>query len=202
MNARVAARPDSEARRTSRSRSRPAWRGLLSFRNVAALFLLVSAPAMASDDPGSRSSLGGVRSVQVIVDEFDRELVAAGLSTSTIKTDVERRLRSLGIHVGAADAMELEPSYLVININGFLVETVRGQRRGLVTNVKVSFNQQVQLARSPAIQLFVPTWSSSMVSYNNTVEPIRKTTIELVDEFASAFVSANPTAEGRTGAAR
>jgi hypothetical protein len=117
-------------------------RARLGFLCVLLLAYLASA---ALGDEYERETLKGLRTIKVLVEDISPEAERQGLSQSSIRTDVEIKLRQAGIVVQSkADA------WIYVNVNVL----APGQRDyGLYAySIRLHLNQEVALIRNPTIR--------------------------------------------------
>jgi hypothetical protein len=136
-----------------------------------------------------QGSLKGLPGVNVLVEEI--EAVTGGAVTKDmIQTDVELRLRQLGIKVFPRSEPERpEAARLYVNVN---IKRV-GTMQLFVFNMELSAQQWVRLDRAPTVRTIATTWTRGAVSYAGAekVGQIRPDIIDLVSQFANDFLAAN-----------
>jgi len=153
---------------------------------ILALPLMLSS-ALAGDSEHNRKTLAGIDGVAVVVNDLNDALMRAGLTIRTLQTDVELRLRSVGIPIKT----EKHGAWLVLNMSGFSSETKEADFIGYTSNASLEVHQWVRLMRNPSIETFVPTWFVNVVSNWNATAEIRELIRDRVDEFANAYLSVN-----------
>ena len=147
-----------------------------------------SIPAIASDSQADRVTLTGLTPISVVVEDLPAIAEKNGLTTSTVQSDVERRLRQAGIALTSdADA------YLYVHV------TVAdpGGTLALPYIVDVSLMQEVTLPRGLRTRtpLQCPTWSVNslgMVSPAGLRLAVSDRVAQFVDQFVKAYQSVNP----------
>jgi len=147
-------------------------------------------------EKAERDSLQGLKGVFVVLEEIKPDGESAerdGLSRLQIKTDIELRLRKAGIRVLNADEFSREPGkpYLYVNLGLFRIDDDQ-----YVFTLHVDLLQDVRLNRNPAILcLGSRTWTSPS-SFGRVgikrLNACRESVIDRVDQFANAFLAANP----------
>jgi hypothetical protein len=155
---------------------------------LVASLMSLAASAGAADSQIERASLTGLTTISVVVEALSPIAEKNGLTTATLQTDVERRLRQAGINLTPdADA------YLYVHI------TVAdpGPSLPLPYIVDVSLMQEVTLPRGLKTRtpLQCPTWSLNrlgMSSADRVRTPVTDRVDEFVDQFIRAFQSVNP----------
>jgi hypothetical protein len=150
--------------------------------------MALPAAATAADSQIERASLTGLTTISVVVEDLAPIAQKNGITTATLQTDVERRLRQAGISVTPdADA------YLYVHV------TVAdpGPSLPLPYVVDVSLMQEVTLPRGLKTRtpLQCPTWSLNrlgMSSADRVRAPVTDRVDEFVDQFIRAYQSVNP----------
>ncbi|MGO9641717.1 MAG: hypothetical protein ACLP1Y_10475 [Candidatus Acidiferrales bacterium] len=150
---------------------------------IVASSLFVQAQVTA---PSDTSTLKGIRTVYVLIEDLPDGAKVLGLSGDAIQTDVELRLRLAGIHVVTQEEGLKLPGapHLYVNVN--LTDDARA------LGIDVQLAQNVLLERN---SLFVPsaaTWSKGFTGENPTAQIIRDRIKDLVDMFLNDWLSVNP----------
>ncbi|MBZ5727440.1 MAG: hypothetical protein LAP87_20885 [Acidobacteriia bacterium] len=146
----------------------------------------VASPAlMASDDNGT-PTLRGIKAMSVVVENINPDAVRDGLTADQLKTDVELRLRRVGIKVS-----ESAVPYLYVRVT-----VVRGavNQSQYAYSCRVVFEQPVTVKANGVLTL-VPTWSTgniALVGSQRMSREVRDDVGDQVDEFSNAFLSVNP----------
>ena len=164
---------------------------------VATLFPFFISPSMAitpGDDEDSRSSLRDLAGVSVIIRVYEQEgyLKSLGLDESSLRDDVESKLRLTGMKVVSKEESHTlrGTPYLYVNI---LVHPVPG---GYFLHTScVELGQEVLLVSDPSIVMFATTWSGCSLGFGTDktiVKQCRQTIKGLVDLFVKAYLSVNP----------
>lgn len=158
----------------------------------ALLLICVSRGQVCGDDSEfTRRSLVGLLGVAVVIEPIEPEFEQAGLVASTLASDVESRLRELGIHVllGAERGNTPGQPYLYVNVN------LRRDPVGLVAySVRVELSQRTRLVRDTKIDIWAPTWSTASIGTIGVsgLSEVRGAVRDLVDRFAKAYLAENP----------
>jgi hypothetical protein len=142
----------------------------------------------AGDSSVDRSTLRGITSVPVLIEQLSPDAISHGLTKDQIQTDVELRLRKAGITV--PDAVGSGP-YLYVHVGLMKDRELDGL---YVIYYDVSFHQLVFVVPTDVYSV-VPTWSASSfgdVGGYNLAPTVRSTVADLVDEFINAYLSVNP----------
>ena len=139
--------------------------------------------ANAADTQMDRATLKGLRGLKVMVVQEEPDVEQAGLSKSSIQTDVELTLRLAGFPVlnGSADPFLLVGAYVLTDSSGLL-------RYSLTVQVY----QLAQLSRDPKISSVVSTWEVGRFGGIGDPRQIRNEIKDLVEKFINAYLSVNP----------
>ena len=149
---------------------------------VLALPLTVTA---AGDAPLDRGTLRGLKSVGVIVDPIDADLVRQGLTADSLQQQIEGRLQRAGISVDRS-----APEFV-----GIRVLQVRGQRGPYALCFSVGVYQPVLLVRNKDIKTATETWAVETILLADPKVLTREalTSVdELADRLVAAYRAANP----------
>ncbi len=160
---------------------------------VATLFLFIlPAPAWPLDTPEARSTLKGIKALRVEVESLPSDLERLGLTNDQIRTDVELRLRQLGITVSDPEDPATPLLWVALNSHHQTDSPVVG------FSIKVEFIQFVRLSRNRNIRAPAPTWTVDGVGTAD-VSPSEATRTEIrgllrdfVDRFLNAYLEQNP----------
>jgi hypothetical protein len=170
-------------------------RSLLKLSATLSLLLIRIVIVQAQTD---EKVLRGLDSIEVDIEEINNEDAKhQGITKEQLQTDVELRLRTLGIKVSphGAPAPSTSP-FLYVILNFIPVITTKHETFVYAYNIDVHFVDIVNIARSKKNSdwFFATTWSTGGVSYVNPDElaSIRHVVIDRVDKFANAYLAANP----------
>lgn len=154
----------------------------------AVLFLFSVPIAHAIDSQDTRSSLRGLKGVEVIIDLSPRpEAEQNGLTTSAIRTDVELKLRQAGIPVLATEGGN---PWL-----GVIVNVVPSSGTIWPYAITVELRQNAFLLRDSSIlALGTVTWSVGAISGvgKQDLSSVRDVVKDQVDKFINAYLAVNP----------
>ena len=156
----------------------------VSLMLVGALLCAVGATAQETEISPIRLSLTGLEAVSVTVENIsDSEARRAGLTPERVKTDVELRLRQLGVPV-RDDASE----YLYVNVN--LIDTNEGL---WAYSISVDLRQYAYLYRDLDIGAYGTTWSRGSIGTVGArkLATIRDAVKDYVDAFANDYLAGN-----------
>lgn len=136
-----------------------------------------------------KESLKGIKSFHVVVESLEEEK-AAGLTEDQIQTDVELRLRSLGLKV--VDSPKVD-GFLYVDVHIVPPQGTGGSFYSF--HIRLEFHQMVILFRDHKASFLCSTWSTGRTGFVKTgkVEKnLREQILERVDEFANDFLAVNP----------
>ena len=161
---------------------------------VSAFMLALVSPAVAEGITElEQATLAGLTGVGVIVLEMGPDAEIGGLAKSTLRTDVELRLRQAGIRVlGENEALAAPGSpYLYLHVN-----TAKPQGGDIYAiSIYLGLAQGVRLTRNPAIASMGTTWRARGTigtAPANRLHQVRDAVRDNVDEFINAYLAANP----------
>jgi hypothetical protein len=148
----------------------------------------VPAPGVhAQDEDHANATLKGIKAVLVLVEDLPDGAKMLGLTTESIQTDVELKLRLAGMRVVTRN------EWLPIAGNPYLYVRVNVTKGAQAGSVEVDLNQDVLLKRNGAEASGVPTWTVGQTLANPDAQFVREQTKDLVDRFLNAWLSVNPT---------
>ena len=136
-----------------------------------------------------RESLRGLDGVYVLVEDLNDDTKRAGLTVAQIKTDVELKLRKVGIRITTREERLTEEGspHLYVNVN------VVGSQQYYAYNISVSLKQSVYLQRN-FLLIRVPTWTTGgagKASSRSIREDARKNLGDFVDRFINDYLAVN-----------
>lgn len=164
------------------------------------IFPMVYSSAFAMDNEQNRLSLKDLKGVRVIVLFLTEDIKNLGLTEEVIQTDVELKLRMVGINV-ASNAEELYKipgtPQLLVCITGYTVmEKTDTRDKGVAYHVSISVLQSTFLDRNPKLRVLAVTWEFAMIGLAYTdqglVSQIRNSVKDRADNFINAYLSVNP----------
>lgn len=143
-------------------------------------------------------TLRGLRGVYVVVETIRADIEDAGLTTEQLQTDVELRLRKVGVRVLSESEWlaTREKPYLYVNINVF--KTDPGGDVYYPYSISVALIQQVYLRRRNSNEQLVltpaTTWNKGLLGLlgRDKLRSVREDVGELIDMFINAYLAANP----------
>lgn len=147
----------------------------------------------AAADEIERSSLKGLKGFVVLVERLRADAENNGLTTDSIRTDVELRLRQAGITVYPSVRDDPSPAkaYVYVNIN---LRAANGTATGLfAASVSVELQQWLR-SRVSDLEFPGATWSrGTIVTVGAShLRDIRDTVKDRIDEFINDYLAANP----------
>ena len=132
--------------------------------SVVLLGLMVAFPAFAvSPTWGDKNTLKGIKTVCVYAEGVAGDASQAGyygVTPSTLKARVERRLKEARIDVSSLDECKLVPGSPYLQVTA-VVTVWAGMETYLAFTVDLDFLQNVILDRDKSNKALVPTWRSS-----------------------------------------
>lgn len=161
----------------SRMRSR-----LLALLTVSFLPLAASP---AGDQALDRATLRGLKSIAIVIDRLDPELVRQGLTQAALQSRIENRLRD------AAIPLDKNAGEFV----GLRVIHVRGGKGPYALCLSVGLYQPIQLVRDRNVRTATQTWEVEtvlMAEPKLLIEASLSSIDELADRFVAAWRSVNP----------
>ena len=140
--------------------------------------------------------LGGLKSVYLQIEPLGPGTQEKGVTAAQLHRDTERQLRKAGIKLLSEKQygnFRLTGSYPLARLDvSVTIDELQIADTSLNVNfVVVQARQQAFLGRKPAIRFFAITWQRQEISYSNDVADVHQGLRELVDEFISAYKSAN-----------
>src|SRR2546429_418053 len=171
---------------------RDPFRGRTPVKPIPFPLLLLAIPALAHAQDRELVSrpLRGVRKMCVAVESLHPSATAVGLTVEGLQAAVEQRLRQLGITVISSKSCAPSP-WLYLRVT-----TRQGSDGGFFASLELSFHDGVRLVRDSTVNISAATWMSAgragYVAANESAQLIRDAVNDLMGEFASDYVSANP----------
>jgi len=140
-----------------------------------------------------KETLRGIKSMEVVIESLEPDIIRLGLTREMLKTDVELKLRLAGIKVVTEKNLDEPYLYVCVNIYSSKNPPV------FSFNVSVQFNQLVYLGRDKNISFDGVTWSDGCTGIVGTKEMskfIRDAVKLIVDKFLNDYLSVNPIQPG------
>lgn len=166
---------------------------ILRRMNITGLLLLTLIPFYIPDlsaQTFQRETLRGLKGFYVFVEEQRDEIKQAGLTKDILRTDVELKLRKVGIRVLTKDEMFLMQGtpQLIVDVTAFEPESIHG----FIYSVNIFFMQRVLLSRNRSIKTNAVTWQKTFLGTTPKLRIIRETVSDLVDDFMNDYLAVNP----------
>ena len=130
---------------------------------VLALLVVPVSAVLAQEPATQRATLAGLTGVEVVVEELNPGVEQDGLTRSTLRSDVELKLRQAGIHVLTSTERTASPGspYLYLRIT-----TVKNRVSIYGYHIAIELRQLVRLTRNSGITSWAATWVVTL----NTVD--------------------------------
>lgn len=165
---------------------------------VAALLISVNMRSVSSAADGQPFGpiLSGLKSVYVQVEPVSPQTQQKGIAAARLRKDTEQLLSKAGIKLLSErefNNFRLTGSYPLarLEVSVSIDELDVGGTSLNVNLIVVTARQQALLGRKPAIRFFATTWQRQEISYSNDLADVYEVLRRLVDEFISAYNSAN-----------
>jgi hypothetical protein len=165
---------------------------------IVALLISVNTGSVsfAADGQPFGPILGGLKSVYLQVEPVGPETEQKGVSTAQLRRDTERQLRKAGIKLLSErefNNFRLTGSYPLARLDVFVnIDEIEVADTSLNVNfIAVKARQQAFLKRKPAIRFFATTWQRQEITYSNDLADVYEVLRDVVNEFISAYKSAN-----------
>lgn len=142
------------------------------------------------DNASSRASLRGIKKVDLEI-STDSGFRAGGGDADRLRTDVELKLRMVGLEVTERDADGL----VSVSVQSLLQKSVTGRDRGYCFVVGVAFLQSVVLLRDIDTRTIAYTWSSTVIascSAQDFPAYVREQIDGDLKTFLNAYLAVNP----------
>ena len=152
---------------------------------LLAVLSLPFAMKAAGDAPLDRATLRGLKSVSVIIDPLDPDLVKQGLTQELLQTQIEARLHDAGL------ALDKSATEFI----GLRVIQVRAQRGPYALCLSIGLYQPVLLVRNKEVKTATQTWEVETVLMADPKVMSReclKSVSQLADRLVDAYRSVNP----------
>ena len=169
------------------------WSSIIKPSVMALAFMLVHVSPALSDSPRRRATLAGLTGVGVVVEAMDPDAEKDGLTTSTLRTEVELKLRQAAIRVLTEAERAVAPGSPFLYLR---VATMKSDGVGLyAVDIDLELTQEVRLTRNPAIISLATTWSAPgwvVIIGSRNLSKVRETVRDVVDQFLNDYLAANP----------
>ena len=157
---------------------------------LAILTLCVPTTTQAIDSEYSRKSLENINGLHVLVEDLTAPTREVGFTKEKILRDVEAKLRLSGIRTLTQD------QHLRVKGQPYLYVALSALRNPSADNLivyylNIELVQNVLLERNTEILVDAPTWAINKIGATHRIKQVRNELKEFMDQFASAFLSAN-----------
>ena len=160
---------------------------------LTALVGMALVSSALAQDPTAAETLRGLTGVDVVVEDPQAgpEAERAGLTRSTLQSDIESQLREAGIRVLSDDEWQAAPDRPWLFVR---VQTMRPAAGVYGYIISVDVMQRVRLARDPNIDAVAMTWTTGEIGSvgGDNVSRIRDSVQAQVDLFINAYWAVNP----------
>jgi hypothetical protein len=147
----------------------------------------------AFDNEWARATLKGLKGVEVVVEELSPDEIADGLTREQLQTDVELRLRKVGISVVSKEESKNIPNVPTLYMSAHLLKNSTGL---YAYCINVELQQLMKLIRDPKVVAYPATWSTGevlgTVGSLNMVQAVREGVGDQIDRFINAYLAVNP----------
>ena len=160
------------------------------------IFLNESSVSFAANGQPFGPILGGLKGVYLLVEPLSPQTTEKGIVAAQLRRDTERQLKKAGIKLLSErefNNFRLTGRYPLTRLDiSVIIDQIEIADTTLNVNfIAVKARQQAFLGRKPAIRFFATTWQRQEISYSYDVADVGQGLRELVDEFISAYKSAN-----------
>jgi hypothetical protein len=140
--------------------------------------------------------LGGLKSVYLQIEPLGPGTQEKGLTAAQLRRDTERQLTKAGIKLLSErefNNFRLTGSYPMARLDiSVTIDELQVADTPLSVNfIVVKARQQAFLRRKPAIRFFATTWQRQEINYSSDVADVHAALREIMNEFISAYNSAN-----------
>jgi hypothetical protein len=131
-------------------------------------------------------TLKGITTVAAAVETNSDGAKALGLTTESIQTDIELKLRMAGMHVVTMEELSKLPGMPCVCVQIAITP------QASAAHVFVRLEQNSLLQRNGQLALGVTTWDVGTLLYNPNAQAIRDNVKDNIDKFLNAWLSVNP----------
>ena len=159
---------------------------------VLALSVVPVFAVLAQEPATQRATLAGLTGVELVVEELNLGVEQDGLTRSTLRSDVELKLRQAGIQVLSPTERLATPGspYLYLRVS-----TVKNRVSIYGYHIAIELRQLVRLTRDSGVTSWAATWQSGgivgTIGADKLSTTVRENVQEEVDTFLGAYVAAN-----------
>ncbi len=157
---------------------------------AAALLIICDSPYLAADKH-ERSTLKDLQHVAVVIGKLEKEVRNDGLRLQQLRTDVESRLRMVGMKIidRGHTTRPYGPARLYVK-----VDAEKTKYCGYALSVRVELHQSVLLLHGSRDSVSATTWHTSlagMVPVHKMPHTVRAWLVDIVDQFVNDHSAAN-----------
>jgi hypothetical protein len=161
---------------------------------LIALFIIffdLASNAFAQDDADTRLTLRGFSGLYVAVEPMSPQIEKEGLTTDQLQKDTEAQIRTAGVKVLSKEEFVRTPGkpYLYVNVG---ISILRTQITRYIFYIRLEFNQEVSLVKTPGTTVPAATWSTGGWGIDFSLENIRAIFKNQVEKFIDAYLAMNP----------
>jgi hypothetical protein len=161
---------------------------------VSAVFATVMWAAWTAGELTDKQlSLAKIDTLYVFVQGLTEETKKEGLTAEQIQSEVEDKLKQMGIKVVSEEESLKIAGSPVLYVN--ITANKRTRTAAFVYHVDVGILQKVTLVREPKIRTMSITWNRGQVGYCPSIslaKSLRETVGYLMDRFQEDYQAANP----------
>jgi hypothetical protein len=156
-----------------------------------AFFSNLAPSAFGQDDEVTRPTLRGFPGVYVVVEPLSPQVEKDGLTTNQLLKDTELKLQTGGVQLLSKEEFIRTPGrpYLYVNAG---ITLLRTQITRYIFYIRLEFNQEVSLVKSPTTIVPAVTWSAGGWGIDFSLENIRDILKGQTEKFVSAYLAVNP----------
>ena len=162
----------------------------LKYIAILAVLLCWGSPCLGGSQ---KETLHGIKNIEVVVQKMKSyEAKKLGLTENVLQTEVELKLKTVGINVLSEEESFDIPGSPWLNVNVTLIKNPSG---GLFFNIVIMLHQDAILRNNPEKSFDAVTWHNESMGYapdNTLAEQIRDALKGQVDRFTNDFLSVNP----------
>ena len=170
--------------------------GLLALQIVAVFVTGFVLPVHAFDAEVSRETMKGLTGFYILIEELNPNIAKYAsvqknnISTQTLKSQVENRLRAAGIRVLSWDEMMKTPERPMLYVS---VNTHEYEKFWYAYDIRVEVRQLVTLVSQPGKPISGCTWSVNMIGVMNIgqLQTLYDNLGVLLGRFVEAYMAVN-----------
>ncbi len=160
---------------------------------IMAMLLLALAAQPTAAQNAVRSTLTGLPGVRLVVDDIPLDAERDGLTTASLRIEVELLLGQAQIKMLDLETWNKTPGKPRLQVS---LAAVKNQLGTYGYNLDVQLFQTIQLSRQSSITVEAPTWEAPIMVHLANVtrlrDGLRQDVEDKIGAFVSAFLAANP----------